>query len=91
MPRASLDAILRLRFSIVTIEERLEAITQSLELLAHMQRSNDQRLDKLAERMDNLVDRMAQVMEAVGGLARITEIHEHRLDSRDSPPDKLAS
>ena len=59
-----------------TIDERLdrlmerhEALTQTVELTAVVQRDNDERWNK----------RFAEIAEAIRGLARIAEIHEHRI------------
>lgn len=64
----------------MTIDERLEklterheALTQTVEIIAGMQRENEGRIGQLGIRI-------AEVMEAVNSLARIAEIHEHRLD-----------
>ena len=66
----------------MTIEERLGAITETLELVAHMQRTGE-------ERMADMRDRMGQIMEAVNSLFRIAELHEHRLDDQESRIDRL--
>ena len=63
----------------MTIDERLEALTQSVELLAHMHRENEQRLN---EKFAILADTMNRV-------GRIIEIHEHRLDSHEDRLDRL--
>ena len=52
-----------------TIDERLEAIIQTVELTAAMQRDNEERWNK----------RFAEIAESIRGLARIAEIHEHRI------------
>lgn len=57
----------------MTIDERLdrlterhEALTQTVELLAGMQRTNEEHINKL--------------IEATGRLVRVLEDHEHRID-----------
>lgn len=57
----------------MTIDERLEkltqrheALTQTVEIIAGMQRANEQRI--------------AQLMDVMNRLVRIVESHEHRLD-----------
>jgi hypothetical protein len=52
-----------------TIDERLDAITQSLELVAAMQLDNEKRFDK----------RFGEITEGLARLLHIAEIHEHRI------------
>jgi len=52
------------------LTERHEALTHSVELLAGMQQKNEVL--------------MAQVLEAINGLARIAQAHERRLDNLES-------
>jgi len=63
----------------MTIDERLEALTQSVELLAQMHRDNERQLN---EKFAILADTMNRV-------GRIIEIHEHRLDSHEDRLDRL--
>ena len=51
------------------LTERHEALTQTVELTAAMQRDNEERWQK----------RFGEIAESIRGLARIAEIHEHRL------------
>jgi len=53
----------------MTIDERLEALTQSVELMAAMHRDNEQRL--------------AQVMDTMNRMGRILEIHDASIDDHD--------
>jgi uncharacterized protein (DUF342 family) len=55
------------------LEERHQALTQSLESLAGMQRENDRRWAKTD-------GRFAETLQFINQLARIAETHEHRLD-----------
>ena len=62
-----------------TIDERLdrltarhEALTQTVELIAAMQRDNEKQFAEIGKRF-------AEVGESIRALARIAEIHEHRL------------
>jgi len=93
----------------MTIEERLEAITQTLELVAQMQLDHEkrseerlnklddrldkmgERLDTVTERLDTVTERLGQAMDAINGLARIAELHQHRLDNHEDRLDKLES
>jgi len=50
----------------MTIDERLEALTQTVELIAHAQIKND--------------ERMGQLMEMMTRLGNIVIAHEERID-----------
>jgi hypothetical protein len=57
----------------MTIDERLEALTQTVELIAHAQTKADEKIDKLATLQ-------AETAGFINQLARIAESHEHRID-----------
>jgi chromosome segregation ATPase len=70
----------------VTIEERLEklterheALTQTVESIAAMQKANEERAGETGTRL-------AQVLEAITKLGDIAEAQEHRLDSLEDRP-----
>jgi hypothetical protein len=48
-----------------SVDERLEGLTQTVEIIASMQRDNERRF--------------GEIQESIAQLARIAEIHEHRL------------
>jgi hypothetical protein len=59
----------------MTIDERLEklterheALTQTVEIVAGMQRENERQIG-------DLTNRLGQVVDAIGRLARVAEIH----------------
>jgi hypothetical protein len=52
----------------MTIDERLEALTHSVELLAAMQRDHER---QAAERNVRLDRRLAEIMESINTLGRI--------------------
>src|ERR1035437_6097729 len=54
------------------LTERHEALTQTVELIAAMQRDNEKQFAEIGKRF-------AEVGESIRALARIAEIHEHRL------------
>ena len=70
----------------MTIDERLETLTQTVELLAQMhadtERASSQKFAVLAESTTQLMDTMNR-------LGRIIEMHEHRLDSHEDRLDDL--
>jgi hypothetical protein len=57
----------------MTIDERLEYITT-------LQQTHDEQIGKLVEQNAILTERTIQAMDAIGRLARIAEIHEHRIE-----------
>jgi hypothetical protein len=57
----------------MTIDERLEALTRTVELIASAQIKADQRIEKLTALL-------AETGGFINQLARIAEAHEHRLD-----------
>jgi len=63
----------------MTIDERLEALTQSVELMAAMQRDNERAY----------AERFSQIMESINTLARIAGLHQDRLDDHGQRLDDL--
>ena len=57
----------------MTIDERLEALTQTVELIAHAQIKADEKIDKLTALL-------AETGGFINQLARIAQSHEHRID-----------
>jgi|HubBroStandDraft_6_1064221.scaffolds.fasta_scaffold560573_2 hypothetical protein len=62
------------RFS--KLDARIEAIAMNLELTASMAHANEVRMEKFMEKILTVVEKDAENIRA---LARIAEIHEHRL------------
>ncbi len=77
----------------MTIDERLEALTQTVELMAQMhedhKRENAENLAMLTAKSAMLTERSAEFMDTFNRLGRIIEMHEHRLDSHDDRLDRL--
>lgn len=72
----------------MSIEERLEALTHSVELLAGMQIESEKRMTRLAETMTELASRTTRLEESmvrlVDGLAlltRVTVAHAERIEN----------
>jgi len=61
----------------MTIDERLEALTQTVELLAQMHRDNER---ANAQKFAALAESTTQLMDTMNRVGRILEIHEHRFD-----------
>jgi hypothetical protein len=57
----------------MTIDERLETLTQTVELIAPAQIKADEKIDKLTALL-------AETGGFINQLARIAESHEHRID-----------
>jgi hypothetical protein len=86
----------------MTIDERLdrlaerhEALVQSVELIAHLQRQNEESIGALAGTVGALAVTleknqilMAEIMESVNGLSRIALSHEQRLSDVEIPGRK---
>ncbi|MFN0170384.1 MAG: hypothetical protein ACKV22_28525 [Bryobacteraceae bacterium] len=60
------DRLDRIEAGLEKLKDRHEALTQTVEIIAGMQRKNEVL--------------MAQALEAINGLARIAQAHERRLD-----------
>jgi hypothetical protein len=77
----------------MTIDERLEALTHSVELLAAMQRDHEQQAAEwqrqAAERNVQLDRRLAEIMESINTLGRIAGLHQDRLDDHEERLDDL--
>jgi septation ring formation regulator EzrA len=61
----------------MNIDERLEALTQSVELLAQMHRDNEAKYEQRFERLESLIERIVTVQESLGAIATN---HERRLN-----------
>jgi hypothetical protein len=61
----------------MSIDERLEALTQSVELLAQMHRDFEA---NAAKRDAETAERMATMMQAITRLAHIAAVHDTELD-----------
>jgi hypothetical protein len=59
------------------IEQKLDALTQTVELLARMHVDHERDYHERSVRTD---DRLAQLMETMNRLANIVEAEEQRLD-----------
>jgi len=68
----------------MTIDERLEALTQRLELIAHMQQAEEQRAAERDAKTDQRIGRILDVVEKLAGgidkLAAIAHDHERRIE-----------
>lgn len=72
----------------MTIDERLEALTQSVELMAHMQRANEklqqENEKRYAERFNRNEERLGQLMDTMNRLGNIVISHEQRLEDLEN-------
>jgi hypothetical protein len=60
----------------MNIDQRLEALTQTVELLAAMQQDNEKRWEK---RFAQITTALQQDGEHIRALARVAELHHERL------------
>jgi hypothetical protein len=72
----------------MTIDERLEALTQSLELIAHMQQAEEKRAAERDAKTDQRISRILDVVEKQAGnidkLAAIAHDHQQRIERLES-------
>jgi hypothetical protein len=84
----------------MTIDERLEALTQSLELLASLHKDNEQRneemrqalrhdLGELAQSMRVMMQSMGAMADAIGRLGDIAHSHNGQLENHETRIDRL--
>jgi hypothetical protein len=59
----------------MTIDERLEAITQTLEIVASMQKESEKRAAESERRMARLDHHFASMMQSVRRLSNIIAVH----------------
>jgi hypothetical protein len=62
----------------MNIDERIEALTQTVELLAHMHQDNEKKWDERLGKMLDIVERL-----------EIIQIHERRHNDHDTRLDNL--
>ena len=63
-----------------TIDERLEAITQTLEIVAGMQRENEKKQQENEKRFDQITHNFEMTLDSIKRLENIAVAHEQRLD-----------
>jgi enoyl-[acyl-carrier-protein] reductase (NADH) len=72
----------------MTIDKRLEALTQSLELIAHMQQAEEKRAAERDAKTDQRISRILDVVEKQAGnidkLAAIAHDHQQRIERLES-------
>ena len=62
----------------MNIDERLEALTQTVEIIAGMQRENEKRFDQVTRNFETVLDSLKR-------LENIAASHEQRLDDLENP------
>ena len=72
----------------MTLDERIEALVQSVELMAAMHRDYERANEERSARLDK---RMAEIMESINTLGRIAGLHDDRLDEHEQRLDDLES
>jgi phage shock protein A len=75
----------------MNIEERLEALTQTAELLAGMRRHSEKKLDQLTQNVEGMRGFIDPVAQGTARLLNIAELPERRLDNHNHRIEKLES
>jgi chromosome segregation ATPase len=72
----------------MNIDERLEALTQTVELLAQMHKDNEQGMERFGREMERLSERNArleglvtEIAEGTARLLHVVETHEQRINN----------
>ncbi len=65
----------------MSVEQKLEALTQTVELLARMHVDHEKEYHQRSVRSD---ERLAQLMEAMTRLTNVVEAHEDRMDDLET-------
>jgi hypothetical protein len=63
------------------IQRKHEALAETVEIIAGMQRENERQIGELATKMNTLTERTIQAMETINRLGNIIIDHEERLDN----------
>jgi flagellar capping protein FliD len=79
------SAKLQKRRRSLTIDERIEALTHSVELLSQMHQDNERKYEERFARMETLLERIVGVQET---LARIVNGHEQRITDLERKRDQ---
>jgi hypothetical protein len=69
-----------------TIDERLEGLARTMEILAGMQRENDRRFDQVTHKFDQVTHNFEIVLDSIKRLENIAVAHEQRLDDIEGRP-----
>jgi hypothetical protein len=64
-----------------TIDQRLDGLTQTLEIIAAMQRDNERRFAELTSTMQEIALNQKRDGEHILALVRIAELHDRRLSN----------
>ena len=75
------DRLDRIEAAIERLTVRHEALAQSLELTASMQRDHEGKMARMEAVLDKIVAAIQQDAENIRALARIAELHDRRLSN----------
>ena len=70
-----------------TIDDRLEGLTQTVEIIAAMQRDNERRFAENAEAQRANEKRFAEIADDIAGLIGVAPRHERRIAKIDGGED----
>jgi chromosome segregation ATPase len=71
------------------LDERIEALTQSVDVLASMHKDTETRFTQLAAAVEMNEQRTGQFMETMNRVGRILEIHDSQIDDHDQRMHRL--
>ena len=63
----------------MNIDERIEALTQSVELLASMHKDNEKKMNEFASKHADLEGLVIQIAEGVTALIQVANDHQRRI------------
>ena len=70
----------------MNIDQRIEALAQTVELLAHIHQDNEKRANENEAKWN---ERFGKMLDIVERLDRVIQIHEERHNGHDSSLDNL--
>jgi chromosome segregation ATPase len=74
-----------------TIDERLEAITQTLEVSVAMQQANERAIAELGAKVDALTTNVSTMHDSISMLGRIAGLRQEKLDQHDGEIESLTT
>jgi len=68
----------------MNLDERLEALTHSVELLATMHKDSEKRVEHNEKRMEHLEGLVTEIAEGTARLLHVVEVHEQRISDLEN-------
>jgi hypothetical protein len=73
----------------LNIDERLEALAQSMELLTLMHKDTEKMMNRLGKRNARLETLVTEIAEGTARLVHVAEAHEHRVSRLEGESSTL--